>query len=113
MHELRIAQEIISITEKEMRNQHLNAVNTIVVRLGALSGVDPEALAFGFEAGTIDTLLAGAKLTIEQVAVEGRCRSCEKCFEINDYYFLCPYCDSVNVEITRGEELYIDHLIGE
>lgn len=113
MHELSIATEIITIAQKEMTERRLDTIKAVGVRLGALSGIDPEALSFGFQAGTIDTPLADVELIIEQVPVKGRCRSCGRGFQVDEFIFLCPHCQSTDMELTQGEELEIAHLIVE
>jgi hydrogenase nickel incorporation protein HypA/HybF len=110
MHELSIALEIISIVEKEIDRRKLGRIDSIKLRVGALAGVDPEALSFGFEAASADTSLAGTTLDIDWVEVQGRCLNCGEEFAIDDYAFLCPRCDSPEVEITRGQELDIMHI---
>jgi hydrogenase nickel incorporation protein HypA/HybF len=110
MHELSIALEIISIVEKEIDQHKLGPIESIKLRIGALAGVDPEALSFGFEAASADTILAGTALDIEWVEVTGRCNNCGHDFAIDDYAFLCPICDSPDVEVTRGQELDILHI---
>ncbi len=112
MHELSLALNIIDIVKEEMDRHRLSKVETVVLRLGALSGVDPESLKFGFEAGLAETPLAGTRLDIVTIPVEARCRDCGKEFSVDDYVFLCPFCESTAVEIVRGQEIQIDHLVG-
>jgi hydrogenase nickel incorporation protein HypA/HybF len=88
-------------------------VTAIHLRIGALSGVDPEALSFGFEAATIDTPLAGTQLVIQPVPVRAACRACGREFDVDDLMFLCPGCQSVDVDVTQGQEMQIDHLVVE
>ncbi len=113
MHELSIATEIISIAEREMIDHHLGSLEEIGVVLGALSGVDPEALAFSFEAATKDTALANTRLHIERVAVEAHCRACNRDAEVEQFIFICPHCGSRDLDITRGQELDIAYVRGE
>ncbi len=110
MHELAIAKEIIEVVEREIGRRHITGVTAVGIRLGALSAVDPEALTFSFEAGTRDTRLEGARLLIEPVAVALLCRDCGREFSGNDIVFLCPGCDSSDVRMVRGDELYLDHI---
>ena len=111
MHELSIATEIISIVEKEISRQNLNGVSSIKLRIGALAGVDPEALRFGFEAASAGTILDGATLDIDWLTVKGKCQSCGREFAIDDFAFICPFCDSPDVKVLQGEELDIVHLV--
>ena len=110
MHELSIAAEIISVVEQQASQLKLDGIKAVGIRLGALAGIDPEALSFGFEAGISDTPLEGARLLIEWLPVKGRCGFCHKDFEVNENIYACPYCFSRDLEITQGEEMEITHL---
>jgi len=88
----------------------LSEVQTIAVRIGALSSVNPEALRFGFTALTQDTPLAQTELAIEMVPVQGRCRNCERELEVRDLVFACPFCGPGQIAVAHGEELDINDL---
>ena len=113
MHELSVAREIIEIVEGEMTRLNLRRIETVNIRLGALSGIHPEALSFGYEASVIDTPLAGSRLEIEAVPIKGRCRLCAREFDVEEFVFLCPHCHATDLDIVAGEELAIDYLVGE
>lgn len=110
MHELRIAESIVDIALKEINRRQLIGVRAVGVRIGALSGVDPEALEFGFIAITADTSLAGVKLEIENISVRGTCRACGRDFEIAEFVFVCPHCYATDIETSSGNELDITYL---
>jgi hydrogenase nickel incorporation protein HypA/HybF len=110
MHELSIATSIVETVLQEIARKRLPAVQTIAVRVGALSSVDPEALRFGFESIIVDTPLAKTKLEIEFVPVQGKCRACNSEFAVQDFVFICPRCDSGQIDMTRGDELDIAYL---
>jgi hydrogenase nickel incorporation protein HypA/HybF len=110
MHELSIANAIVDAVTQEIQRRNLPPVQTIVVRIGVLSGVVPEALQFGFEAITSGTPLAKTKLQIEQVPLQGKCRDCDHEFTVEDFVFACPLCQSGQIKVTRGDELDIAYL---
>jgi hydrogenase nickel incorporation protein HypA/HybF len=110
MHELSIATSIVETVLQEIARKHLPPVQTIAVRIGALSCVDPEALRFGFDSIISGTPLANTKLEIEFVPVQGKCRACGQEFAVEDFVFACPHCQSGQIEVTRGEELDIAYL---
>lgn len=107
MHEVRIATEIISIVRKEVVSRGLGSISEIGLRIGLLSGVDPDALAFSFEAATSGTEMQSTRLVIEKVPVRAVCQACTKEFEVEGYLFVCPACESTDVRVTEGEELDI------
>ena len=112
MHELSIATGIIEIATQEAAEKKLVKIEEIGVKIGALTGVNPDALQFAFDASIIDTPLDGAKLKIEFVEIAGVCRSCKRDIRVIDYGFICEHCGSTDLEITRGEELDIVYITG-
>jgi hydrogenase nickel incorporation protein HypA/HybF len=110
MHELSIAQSILHTVQQEMTLRRLPAVTEVGVQVGALSGVLPDALLFGFEALVAGTPLAGCRLALTPVPAEARCRACGHPFAVADFLFRCPACGSGQVDVTHGYELNITHL---
>lgn len=107
MHELRIATEVIETVQAEMSRRCLDRIGEIGLAIGALSGVDPEALSFAFDASVAGTNLAGSRLDIEYIPVEGHCRACAHEFSVDELCFICPKCGSGDLDIIRGQELNI------
>jgi hydrogenase nickel incorporation protein HypA/HybF len=112
MHELGIALETINLVKEGAAENNIVHVEEIGLRIGALSGVDPEALRFAIEASTTDTLMAGVKISIEHVPVRGVCQTCKETIEIEAFLFVCCHCGSVDLEINQGDELDIVYISG-
>ena len=110
MHELAIAESIVSSVLEETERQRLGSVKEIGLRIGRLTDVVPEALEFAFEAITVDSPLQHTVLRIERVPVSGKCLSCRRTFEVIDFVFSCPHCKSGDIEVTGGKELDIAYL---
>lgn len=111
MHEAAIAQGVID----EIRRLHEEGVwqGRLVkahLRIGKLTAVVPDYLAFCFEAMVKGSALEGVALTWEDVPVQGRCLACGETSEFSTVGFLCMTCGSPQVEITQGRELLIDSL---
>lgn len=83
-------------------------VGTVVLRVGELAGVVPEALRFCFELACEGTLVAGAALVVEQV--DGRA-ACEGC--VDEWatgmppQLCCPRCGAAAARLVSGRELEI------
>lgn len=110
MHEIGIARKIIEIVLAETGGRSGAPVTEIGVRVGDLSGVDPEALAFTFTVAARGTPLDGAVLSIERVPVRGKCKSCGHRFLIEQWKFICPSCDRRDIAVIEGEELEIRYI---
>jgi hydrogenase nickel incorporation protein HypA/HybF len=70
MHELSIALSLVDTICDELPKIGQVSVRCVHVRIGALSGVVPEALSFAFDVACGDSPIAGAQLAIE--AASGR-----------------------------------------
>ncbi len=110
MHELSIATNISEAVTRVMTERGLGKVSAIGLRIGDLSGVDPEALRFGFEVITKETALDGTALEIVAVPVAAKCRACGTQFDVENYLFVCPSCGNSRVDVIRGMELEIAYL---
>ncbi len=110
MHEFGIARSIVHTVLKEIEQRSLTSVKRVGLRVGALSGVEPDALTFSFEAIVAESPLADCRLVLEHVPVQGVCRDCHRDFQVDDFIFLCPACGSGKVQVNRGRELQISYL---
>ncbi len=110
MHELSIAQSILNTVLQEKTSRQLPHILKIVVHIGALSDVVPEALKFGFDAIKQDTALAETELHIEIIPVRGQCKACGNDFDVQNFVFTCPHCQSGQIQMVRGDELHIAYL---
>ncbi|MFQ5639748.1 MAG: hydrogenase maturation nickel metallochaperone HypA [bacterium] len=110
MHELAFANSIVSVVQREVARQNLPPVKKVVVRIGALSDVVPDALKFNYEIITRDTPLEKTQLVIDEIAVKARCTSCAREFGVEKFVFACPGCGSGQIKVIQGEELDIAYL---
>lgn len=107
MHELGIASAVLGAIRSEAALHPGARVVKIGLRVGALSGVNADALSFCLEALTKDTELAAASLAIEEPARRHRCAACETTFEVDAYDFDCPRCGTFQPTCVGGTELEI------
>lgn len=112
MHEVSVAGEIIRLARMEAGRRQWRQLDEIGVRVGEMSGVDPAALAFAFEALTAGTELSGCRLSIDVAGIEARCEECRHMFVVRELEFSCPQCGSGETEVVQGQEMNITHLTG-
>ena len=110
MHELSIANSILDIVLNEKKINNLPEVKAIGLRIGALSGIFPDALEFSFDAIKKDTPLENTILEISEIPVTGICKSCNENFSVSDLIFSCPRCHSTSIEVDKGQEMDIEYL---
>jgi hydrogenase nickel incorporation protein HypA/HybF len=107
MHELSIAQSIVSIASRHAAGR---PVRRVEVRVGHLRQVVPSALAFAFELLVSGTALEGAELALDPVPPAGLCRGCGSETQLERFPLSCGACGGLDLEITAGEELLVTAL---
>ena len=83
----------------------------VVLEVGALTAVAPDALRFGFDVCAKGTALEGAELAIEWVSALGRCRACDGEVELQGHVGLC-HCGGTDIRVVRGNELRVREVEG-
>jgi len=107
MHELRIAASILDCVQVEAKRHPGSHISKVGIRLGELSGVDADALQFGFECLVKDTEYEPLMLDIEPVPRMQRCPQCRTEFHMTGYDPQCPRCGEFLTHCISGEQLDI------
>ena len=105
MHELAIAQAILDRAKAASERNGGGRVTRIGLRIGEISGVEPDALSFGIEALSKDTAFEGLALEIERPRRKLRCSACAAEFEPDGFAVACPTCQGQSGECIAGGEL--------
>lgn len=105
-----IAQSLLAIVLEEAQRHQVQRVTKVAVKVGALASVVPSSLTFSFDLIKEDTLAAEAMLEIEQMPAQGVCHACGAAIDMAQPVFACPACGSRDIQLTSGQELYIDHI---
>lgn len=105
MHEISVMQSAMEIAVEHAKAQNAQQIHRVKMRVGALSGVVPDALEFAFDIVAQGTMAEGATLEIEHVPAVCRCTQCGSEFEPKDFFYECPRCGSLHVDLKHGKEL--------
>jgi hydrogenase nickel incorporation protein HypA/HybF len=103
MHELAIAMGIVDSACESARGAR---VRRVVVAVGALTAVFPDALLFCFDAAAQGTDVEGAELEIRPVAAVADCRACGVRTTTHRVMGLCA-CGSADLSWMSGNELRV------
>jgi len=107
MHEVSIMEEAVRMAVETAKASGAGRIRVLRLRVGALSGVVPEALRFAFDVVCRDTMAEGASLEMESVPAACWCPDCRAEFECVDFLSECPRCHQPSGELRRGRELEI------
>jgi len=110
MHELSLCESILQVLEQSAVSQGYSRVKTVWLEIGQLSGVELEAMRFGFAAVMRGSLADSAKLEIVELPGQAWCMKCAKTVHVKQRFDKCPDCGSFQLQVTGGEELRIKEL---
>ena len=110
MHELSLCEGVLQVLEDTARSQGFERVNVVWLEIGALAGVELEAMRFSFDVVKKGTLAENARLEILRIPGRAWCLPCAKNVEIGQRFDACPHCGSYQLQATGGEELRVKEL---
>lgn len=103
MHELGVALELVDAIAERAGGAR---VQRVVLEVGPLSSVLPDALAFCFELATEGTSVHGASLEVRTSPARARCQSCRRELSLQRASDRCP-CGAYDLEWQSGDALRI------
>ncbi len=106
MHELGITKNIIAIVSENAQNKK---VQKVLLEVGKLSVIMPDAIKFCFDICAQGTIVEGAILEILEIPGMARCRECGNTFYVDKPFGICE-CGSVKLDLLTGEELKIKEI---
>jgi hydrogenase nickel incorporation protein HypA/HybF len=106
VHELGITQEVVAIAAEHARGRR---VVRVVLEVGKLSGVLPDAVRFCFDFCAEGTDVEGAVLEIVETSGRGRCRACAAEVSLDRPFGQCD-CGNTDLEWLAGDELRVREL---
>ena len=113
MHELSLCMELMRIIEEQTYRHSFRRVRTVRLEVGALAGVEIEALRFGFAVAAQGTRVEAAVLEIEQPPGQAVCLDCGAAVEVRDREEPCPRCGGYFLRVRGGTELRLLELADE
>jgi len=110
MHELTITQNMLDVVTEQAQEAGAKEVKKITLVIGEMSGFVEECVQFYFDFISKGTIAEGAALSFKMIPATAKCRGCGKLFELKEFDWTCPYCQSNNMEITSGKELFVESI---
>lgn len=111
MHELSIATALVETAAEAARAAGATRVLSVRVLVGALSGVEPGALSFCYDAVVAGTLLEGSTLDIVEEPVVVYCATCARDVALRGVQSMaCPDCGTPSPVMRGGRELRIESM---
>lgn len=110
MHEMSIVQALIKQCEQQAQINNATKILSVDVKIGVLSGVEPHFLKTTFDTFKEQTICDGAKLNMNIQKIIVTCIACNETSTLNENVFLCPKCQSEDIEVKDGEDMMLMRL---
>ena len=110
MHEYSIVQSLLDLCEKNAKEQEREKVVVVTVKIGILSGVEPQLLQIAFDTFKQGTIAEDALFNIDVSNPILHCNACGYSGVIPRTMFECPSCETVDIRLEGGDELLLMRL---
>jgi len=110
MHEMSLAEGVLQIIEDQALKSGFARVKTVWLEIGALAGVETEAMRFCFDAVTRGSVAEGAQLEIIAAPGTSWCMQCSATVPVAERYSPCPHCGGYQLQVQGGTEMRIKEL---
>jgi len=107
MHEYSIVQSLLESCEEHARQNDSTNVTKVVVKIGVLSGVEPDLLQTAFDTFKEKTVCHNAQFVINHQKVVIQCQDCNTQSTLEKNEFFCPKCNSNMIKVIDGEDMFL------
>ena len=108
MHEYSIVQALLERVAAEARVRGALAVHRLSIRIGEVSGVEPDLLISAYDTFRERTICEDAELDLHVVAARWECPACGCAIE-RGHVLACPMCE-VPARLVQGDEIILDRI---
>ncbi len=107
MHEYSIVQALLNQCEELAAQNDATTVTKVITKIGVMSGIETHLLETAFETFKEGTLCDGAEFVIHKQKLKLHCNECKEEFEVDEIAYCCIHCESLNVKVLDGEDMYL------
>lgn len=107
MHELGLVYQVVKAVDEVKAEQNLTEIDAITLEVGEMTDIVPKYLKEAWEVARYSTDYPNAKMVVEVIEAQARCKSCGKTDFVRNIGFECPVCKSTDFEILCGKEFNI------
>ena len=107
MHEYSVVQALLEQIEGVAKDNDASKVTKIIVKIGVMSGIEAHLLEIAFNTFKEKTICDGAEfiMNIQPLTIE--CQNCQKVSELQKIHYCCQKCESTNVKVVDGEDMFL------
>ena len=110
MHELSVCLSLIEEVKRVARQNGAGTVTRIIVKVGPLSGVEPDLLRNAYPLAAAGTVAEKAELEIELSDIVVSCSQCGGESPATANKLLCAHCGDFRTNLVSGNEMVLQSL---
>lgn len=107
MHEYSVVQALLEQVEELAAQNDASEVTKVIVKIGVMSGVEPHLLEVAFETFKEKSICENAHFIMNIQPLILHCQSCNSHSEVATPNYCCPSCQSLDVTVDDGEDMYL------
>jgi hydrogenase nickel insertion protein HypA len=107
MHEYSVVQALLEQIEEIAEQNEASQVTKIIVKIGVMSGIEAHLLEIAFNTFKEKTICDKADFVMNIQQLKIRCNSCQKENELEKVHYCCPECNSTDLEVIDGEDMFL------
>ena len=107
MHEYSVVQALLEQIEGIAAENEATKVTKIITKIGVMSGIEAHLLEIAFNTFKEKTICDGAEfvMNIQPLVIE--CQECGEKDELEKIHYCCQKCESTNVKVVDGEDMFL------
>jgi len=110
MHEYSIVQSLLDQCEDNAKANNATKVTKVVVKIGVMSGVEPDLLKTAFDTFKEATMCKSCEYIQNLQPIVIKCHKCNKESTLSKNEYCCPNCESIELDVIDGEDLILMQL---
>lgn len=107
MHEYSIVQALLEQCETHATANGAEKITKVVIKIGRYSGVEPHLLEIAFNTFKEKTVCDGAEFVMNVQPLVIECRGCGVRSILELPHYCCPECESTDVRVAEGEDMFL------
>ncbi|MGL5039876.1 MAG: hydrogenase maturation nickel metallochaperone HypA, partial [Aeromonas sp.] len=105
MHEMSLAMAAIDLATEQAAQRGFHKVTALWLEVGSFACVDPDTIAFCFDAAAKGTAVEGAALHFAHQEAHAWCYDCNQTVTLTERGQACPTCGGYQLRVAQGDSL--------
>ncbi len=109
MHELTVTGNLLALSLEYAKAHNAERITDLHIVVGEMASIVDDSVQFYWDILSRGTMAAGARLHFRRLPARMTCRDCGSAFSPSES-LPCPHCGSVHLQLTQGDEFYLESL---